>query len=694
MTEHPVISIIIVNYNVRDFLEQALNSAKRALKKIPSEIFVVDNASIDGSVAMVKQRFPDIRLIESKKNVGFSAGNNLALKKAKGKYIVLLNPDTVIQEDTFRVLLEFFESTPDATAATCKIINPDGSFSVDCRHSIPTPMTALWKIIGFNKLFPNSKIFGRYNLTFLDENKISEVEAISGSFMMLKRDIIDQIGELDEDFFMYCEDIDYCHRINEAGGKIYYVPTSQIIHYKGESTKKNNLDYVVTFNRSLYQFYKKHYQQKYLYPLKWIILLGTIFRGAVIFLRNNIKFYHPVLIDLIILNLVMFTSFYIRYTYKHNFSLDDFFSQYVIINIITSVMFFIASLFFESTARDRHSISKIMKINFATYIIVAAITFFFNMFAFSRMVVLISAVFTSIFMIGWRVLVRIFAKKPSSILGKRYFSKRSLIVGFDKETKQLINKLGGLIPAGIEFIGVVSDKEKDIGKKLGELSVVSSIDKLPQYIEMQKVDLVIFTTHNIPFQTILTTMSRVNNTRIEYKMVPGHLEFMIGKSVVERLDSIPLVDIEYAYGKPFNILAKRIFDLILSLMLLIFLSPVILFLIPFNFSKITRQKIFININETKTILKAQKNGILNFILMLINVLTGKLSFVGAPVRTLSGRKPYLDYKPGVTGIVQINQNRIQNSQAEENFELHYLKNQNLFMDSEILFQAILQKFNN
>ena len=174
MNENIVITIVIVNYNVREFLEQALISVKKALTKIPSEIIVVDNASIDGSVMMLKQRFPEIKLIESKRNLGFSAGNNLAIQEAKGDYVVLLNPDTVVQEDTFDKLLDFFKRTPDASAATCKIINPDGSFSVDCRHSIPTPLTAFWKLLGLNRLFPKSRIFGRYNLTYLDENEINQ----------------------------------------------------------------------------------------------------------------------------------------------------------------------------------------------------------------------------------------------------------------------------------------------------------------------------------------------------------------------------------------------------------------------------------------------------------------------------------------------------------------------------------------
>ncbi|RMG65927.1 MAG: glycosyltransferase family 2 protein, partial [Calditrichaeota bacterium] len=287
MTEaRPRISVVIVSYNVKAYLQQALHSLQRALQGISHEIFVVDNASVDGTVPMLRRRFPDVIVIENQENVGFGRANNQALARARGEFVVMINPDTVVQEDTFRKLLEFFERTPDAAAATCKIINPDGSFSVDCRHAIPTPMVAFWKVTGLSRLFPHSKIFGQYNLTYLDPDETYPVPAVSGSFMMVKRQVLEEVGFFDERFFMYCEDIDLCYRINLKGYKIYYVPTTQIIHYKGESTKKNNLDYVITFNRALYQFFQKYYASSYGFLIRWTIVLGIVLRGVFIFLRN------------------------------------------------------------------------------------------------------------------------------------------------------------------------------------------------------------------------------------------------------------------------------------------------------------------------------------------------------------------------------------------------------------------------
>jgi len=681
-----VLSVIIVNYNVKDFLEQALLSLQRALAHISSEIIVVDNASIDGSLQMLKQRFPEVKLIENNRNVGFSAANNQGIEVARGEYIVLLNPDTVVQEDTFSKLLDFFAQNPEASAATCKILNPDGSFSIDCRHSVPTPLTAFWKMIGLNRLFPKSKMFGKYNLTYLDEDEVNQVEAISGSFMMIKRTVVQKVGRLDEDFFMYCEDIDYCHRINQAGGKIYYVPDSQIIHYKGESTKKNNLDYVVTFNRSLYLFYKKHYQQKYVYPLKWLILLGTVLRGTAIFLRNNIAIYYPIIVDTALLNLFMFLAFWARYSMKTGFFISNFLSHYIIINIITTVVFLLTALFFYSQNRRQLSISNIIKANLLTFLLVSSSTYFFRQFAFSRFVVLVSAVGSPVLMALWRW----FLLSKKKVGGRQVFMLRpTLIVGFDADTETLLRRLNAQSASGLEVAGIVALKKEDVGKTLASFPVVTFLERLPEYLRLNAIDLVIFTTHQISYKAILTAMSHNPRPGVEFKMVPGHLEFMVGKSNVERLDAVPLIDIEYNYGRLFNRFVKRSFDLLVSGLVLLLLSPLTVLLSPLMIKKVRRRQLFINQNSSALVPWIEGRGVTSLIVKMCNVFTGRLSLVGAPLAFKAQQASDFDYKPGLTGLVQVNRVRIASLQNRENYELHYLKNQSFFLDLEILFRALL-----
>ena len=215
------LSVIIVNYNVAHFLEQALNSVFKALKNVDGEVFVVDNNSVDSSVAMVQAKFPQVHLIANKENVGFSKANNQAIRLSQGEYVLLLNPDTVVEEDTFEKCIRFMDETPDAGGLGVKMVNGKGEFLPESKRGIPLPSVAFYKLFGLSKLFPKSQRFGAYHLTYLDENEIHSVEVLAGAFMLLRKSVLDQIGLLDEDYFMYGEDIDLSYRILKGGYKNY-----------------------------------------------------------------------------------------------------------------------------------------------------------------------------------------------------------------------------------------------------------------------------------------------------------------------------------------------------------------------------------------------------------------------------------------------------------------------------------------
>ncbi|HEB61744.1 MAG TPA: glycosyltransferase family 2 protein, partial [Bacteroidetes bacterium] len=253
------VSIIIVNYNVRYFLEQCLISVYKSVKNLNVEIFVVDNDSVDNSVEVVKNKFPDVKLIDNKQNLGFAKANNQALKIAKGKYVLLLNPDTLVEEDTLIKSFEYMENNPDTGALGVKLIDGEGEFLPESKRGFPTLSSSFYRLTGLSKLFPKSRTFNQYNLGFLDEDEISEVDVLSGAFMFIRRDILKNVGLLDEDFFMYGEDIDFSYRIKKAGYKVVYFPKTKIVHFKGESTKKSTLKYHNIFYKAMSIFAKKHY---------------------------------------------------------------------------------------------------------------------------------------------------------------------------------------------------------------------------------------------------------------------------------------------------------------------------------------------------------------------------------------------------------------------------------------------------
>jgi len=210
------LSIVIVNYNVRYFLEQCLHSVEEAIEGIEAEVFVVDNNSVDGSNTMVETKFPQFHLIANKENAGFSRANNQAIKIAGGEYILLLNPDTVLEHDTLKKCIQFMDEHPDAGGLGIKMVDGKGKFLPESKRGLPTPTVAFWKIFGLSSLFPKSKIFGKYHLGYLDNDETHEVDVLSGAFMMLRKTTIEKIGMLDESFFMYGEDIDLSYRITKG----------------------------------------------------------------------------------------------------------------------------------------------------------------------------------------------------------------------------------------------------------------------------------------------------------------------------------------------------------------------------------------------------------------------------------------------------------------------------------------------
>ncbi|MFC1728893.1 glycosyltransferase [candidate division KSB1 bacterium] len=265
------VSVIIVSYNVRYFLELAIHSVMRSLTDLSHEIIVVDNASSDGSVEMVRDKFPGVSLIVNRENTGFACANNRALEKAQGKYIFLVNPDTVIGEDTISTLLQGFDRSPDTGMIGCRILNPDGSLQLSCRRSFPTPWVAFTRLSGLSLLFPGSRLFGRYNLTYLNPDEPAEIDALSGSFMAVRREVIETVGKLDERFFMYGEDLDWCYRIKKYGWKIVYDPAVSIIHFKGESARQNSMDSLKYFYEAMLLFTEKHFQPDHSSVPLWLL---------------------------------------------------------------------------------------------------------------------------------------------------------------------------------------------------------------------------------------------------------------------------------------------------------------------------------------------------------------------------------------------------------------------------------------
>lgn len=283
------LSIIIVNYNTKDLLFQTIQSVINTSKNIDYEVIVSDNNSTDGSIEMVKETFPKVKLIENKDNLGFPKGNNIAIKQSKGKYVLLLNSDTVVIEDCLSKSIEYMNIHKEIGVLGCKIVLRDGKLDHACRRGFPTPEASLFYILKLDKLFPNNEKFTQYTLSHLDEDQTNEVDSLMGAFMMLRRTVIEEVGLLDEQFFMYGEDIDWCFRIKQAGWKVMYYPEAKIIHYKGASSRKKPYKTLYEFHRAMILFYNKHYRTKYNLGVTILVYLGVYIRFFMSLFKNLVK---------------------------------------------------------------------------------------------------------------------------------------------------------------------------------------------------------------------------------------------------------------------------------------------------------------------------------------------------------------------------------------------------------------------
>lgn len=554
------LSIIIVNYNVEYFLEQCLNSVLKATKEIDAEIFVVDNNSIDGSVEMVREKFPEVILFDNQENLGFSKANNQAMRESKGEYILLLNPDTVVEEDTFQKCIDFMDSHPDAGGLGVRMIDGKGKFLPESKRGLPTPSVAFYKIFGLSRLFPRSKQFGKYHLGYLDEFETNEIEILSGAYMLMRKDALEKVGLLDEAFFMYGEDIDLSYRITQGGYKNYYLPEAQIIHYKGESTKKSSINYVFVFYRAMVIFAQKHFSQKNAKLFSFFINLAIYFRAGLALFSRFVKrtFLPAVDIAVIIVGLILLTKIWEREHIEFPIEILKF--------AIPSYAFvwFLSVLF-----SGGYDIPIKLKTYFqggliGTGIILIVYALLPKEVQFSRLYILLGASWVILYYLISRVFLHFVLNDKYDLKGIK--SKSFAIVGDELEvervkqilinTTQKVNKIHSVSPTKLKT-------ESDSG----------SIEQLDQVIHIHKIDEVIFCAKNNTAETIIKWMSHISSSDIEFKIAQPNSLYLIGSNSIDTSGDLYVLEID-KITKSSNKRNKRAFDFIISF-ISILLTPLL-----------------------------------------------------------------------------------------------------------------------
>jgi GT2 family glycosyltransferase len=563
------LSVVIVNYNVKYFLEQCLYAVRKAKHNLAIEVFVVDNHSVDGSIEMLKDKFPEVILIENKDNVGFSVANNQAMKLAKGEYVLLLNPDTVVQEDTFVKVCDFMDAHPDAGGLGVKMIDGKGQFLPESKRGLPTPFVAFCKIVGLSALFPQSKKFGQYHLGFLDKNKTHVVDVLAGAFMLMRKTVLDEVGLLDETFFMYGEDIDLSYRIQLGGYQNYYFPETQIIHYKGESTKKSSVNYVFVFYNAMIIFAEKHFSKSNAKLFSFLINIA-------IYLRAGLAIAARVLRKMVLPFLDAATwyagIYFIKIYWEHNHRFVRKAYAPALMNTAVPIYIFIwlMAVWLLGGYDKPYKLSKLVRGLFIGTIGIAILYAFQNeAWRFSRAIIILGAFWTVIAAVGLRILLNAIGLKNYKLDGIST-DKKIVIVAKVEEGKRVLEMIKHAVGT-INFIGFVQPDRNASDEYLGDVS------QLNEVVEVYQADEIIFSTKDIQLQEIILAMSKVNQPNVDFKIAPEESLFIIGSNSVDNPGDLYTIDINFAIARPAAKRNKQLVDLSLSVLFLLTLPVHLLF---------------------------------------------------------------------------------------------------------------------
>jgi O-antigen biosynthesis protein len=645
------LSIVIVNYNVKYFLEQALHSVRKAVKGMDAEVFVVDNNSVDGSCEMVKRTFPEVTLIENKDNPGFSKANNQAIRLSQGDYVLLLNPDTVVEEDCFEKVCAFMDKTPDAGALGVKMIDGKGRFLPESKRGLPTPQVAFYKMFGLSALFPKSKQFGRYHLGFLDKNEVHKVDVLAGAFMLLRKNTLDEIGLLDEDYFMYGEDIDLSYRITQAGYYNYYFPDTTIIHYKGESTKKSSVNYVFVFYRAMIIFAQKHYSQKHAQVFSILINSAVYARASIALVFRLLSNTYLCMLDLLLFffSVKIIASAYAAYKFE---SSEAYAATVVSMNSIVYALLWAGGLFVAGGYQRRVTLTGIAKgIALGTLAITVFYAFADEPYRFSRAIILFGTIAAALFAYALRLLVYTYTHKRFSI--SLDSDIKTIIVG-NREEVSRVQHLLVHSKAKSDYLGYVSVNEE----QQHDEHYLGTENQLSAIVELFKVEEIIFCSKDLSTQQIMKWMYTISKPDVHFKIVPEESVFIIGSNSKDEPGDFYTLEINLALNAPKQLRKKRVFDVVTSILLLP-LSPVVLLFVK---------------NKT------------DFILNIFKVLLGEKTWVGyTPV---SNMEVLPKIKPAVlTTIGKASQTSI-NEVAIQKMNFLYAKEYSIEKDLSILFSAI------
>jgi GT2 family glycosyltransferase len=572
------IGIVIVNYNVRYFLEQCLYSVRKALKpNLKVEVWVVDNASVDGSVSLLQSNFPDIHLIANEKNVGFSAANNQAIRMMDSKYVLLLNPDTILEEDTLDLCYRFMEQKPEAGAMGVRMIDGAGNFLPESKRKVPDLWNSFCKLTYLSDIFPKSKTFSGYNLGYLPEMDTHQIEVLCGAFMFMRKETLDKSGLLDEAFFMYGEDIDLSYRILQAGYQVWYYPETSIIHYKGESTKKGSINYVKTFYGAMQIYVNKHYGQGNARIFKNIITAGIYLRAVLSAFFKIIKELMRPVLDLVLLYFALhgIKMFWANFYFKNPDYYTDTSISYVLA-AYSGVWIFVLWILghYDEKTKIWSTIKMVLS---GTLVILTAYALLPEAWRSSRAIILLGTISACLVALVTGFILKWLKGNNNSHHGV----EGNIAIVAQKENG---TKLKEIISSAVSFAHeFYFFAPANVAK---DSFYTNDVQALPEIVRTLKIKEIIYSSEDMSMKKIMQSMSAIG-AGISFKIGGDDALSIIGSSSKHHQGAFYTMDMKYAISDGASLRLKRILDIFFAVLAIVFF-PILYFLTGF------RPKVFSN----------------------------------------------------------------------------------------------------
>ena len=639
------LSIIIVSYNVKYFLDQCLESVFRSDlhlsngEELELEVFVVDNASVDGSAEMVREKYSQVHLIANKDNTGFATANNQALRLYTGDWALLLNPDTIVERDTFVQCVDFFLTHSDCGGLTVKMINGEGKYLKESKRGFPTAAAAFYKMSGLIRLFPHSRRFAAYYMGHLPDDETNPIDILPGAYLMISRPALEKVGLLDESYFMYGEDIDFSWRIKLAGFENYYLPTSRIIHYKGECTKHGSMNYVYTFYNAMSIFVRHYFSGSNAALFNLLIHCAIWTRASLAWLQRIAQRIALPLADFAI----AFGGFLgIKHIWAAYWAsnVNYYPPVYTCLIIPLYILFLmLCSWLYGGYQRPVRPMRMVRGMVVGTLLLLVFYSLLDESQRYSRVLLLMGCAWTLVATLGLRLLLSLFHIRGFDL--RPLHTRTCVIVGGDEEARRVSQLYESLGSIRVEAI----------------LDTTTDTNKLDDTIRVYKADEVVFCSKDLPIQDIIDLMTKLGqmpgrHNPVEYKIVPNESDFIIGSNSINSAEDLYTEELR-TIADPLNRRNKRIFDILSALLLIIF-SPL---LIPFQ----RRKKLYYT--------------------HCWQVLIGRCSWVGTSIDTT---------RPGIFGPEDALPRRASTLSPELKQRLHlrYLRNYKITSDIQILFKNL------